>query len=101
MPPSMMPETSSCKIVLIARLSPFDPRGRDLALRPIRQWDHCDLVGSQILWVDLASGQVLPLPNANRGADVLTCILRVVRHIEIGEFQTAAIDQAAGRKVHR
>src|ERR1700760_4315684 len=101
MPPSMMPETSSCRIVLIAPAVGLSSSRQRLALRPIRQRDHCDLVGSQILWIDLASRQVLPLPNANRGAEVLTCILRIVRQIEIRELQTAAIDQAAGRKVHR
>src|ERR671936_2823644 len=101
MPPSMMPETSSCRIVLIAPAVGFSLSRRKLALRPIRQRDHCDLVGSQILWIDLSSGQVLPLPDANRGADVLACILWIVRQIEIRELQTAAINQAAGRKVHR
>src|SRR5947209_13563385 len=95
--PSMIPETTSW--ISVTSAAP----DRRLALALIPGWQrHGDwLPRGERLRENLPRALVLPLPYADRGAQVLTGVFPVAIPIEIGELDAAAVDQRAVRQVER
>src|ERR671913_1262239 len=72
---------------------------RASALAPFRHGHRNDVVRRQVAWEDLVIAVLLPLPHANRAAQVLACILWIGRPIEIRKFDSAAVREVANRKI--
>src|SRR5262245_8784525 len=106
MPPMSRPERTSCPTVVIGpaqgAAATRGPRGNAAAregmasaLAPVRQRHHDRLGGRELLREDLVVAGLLPLPHADRGAQVLAGVLRIDRPIVVGELDAAAVRQAA------
>src|SRR2546428_13896514 len=89
MPPMRMPEKTSCPSVVTAGLT-LAPRRQ----RHHGRWSRCEPFREDLLVAGLG-----PLSDADGGAQVLPGILRVIRPIEIGELDAAAVHQRAFRQV--
>src|SRR5262245_23043831 len=100
MPPMSRPEKTSCPTVVIGpaqdATATSGPRGTAAArgsmasaLAPVRQRHHDRLGRRELLREDLVVAGLLPLPHADRGAQVLPCILRIDRPVVVGELDAA------------
>src|SRR5580692_2197777 len=95
--PIRRPEITSWMIVFTGafrrRGDARQPPGSESTLTPIRQRHHNRLLGCEFGRIDFLVARLGPLPDANRGPQILPSILGVVGPVEIGELDTAAIDQ--------
>src|SRR5260221_12541502 len=94
--PMRTPEKTSWATVVIGRLyaqrdgSPFVPG---------RHRHHARLIRGERLREYLVVAVLLPLPDADRGAQVAARVLRLHCPVVVGELDAAAVDQAAFRQV--
>src|SRR6266566_8086755 len=94
--PMRMPEKTSWPTVVIA--GSYALPGRS-ALVPGRQRHHDRLVRGERLREHLVVAVLLPLPDADRRAQIAARVLRLRRPVVVGELDAAAVDQAAFRQV--
>src|SRR4249919_1553140 len=104
MPPMSIPEKTSCPKVVIRGKMPAEAtvsagRQGGSALGPWRQRHHVRLRGGERRRIHLFVAALGPLPHADRGAQILTGVLGVLRPVEIGELDAATVDQGAFRQV--
>src|ERR1700684_3231416 len=95
--PIRRPEITSWMIVFTSAFHrPGDPRRQpdpESTLTPIRQRHHdrrlrCEFAGIYFLVTRLG-----PLPDADRGTQILSSVLGIVGPVEIGELDSAAVYQ--------
>src|SRR5262249_16252363 len=105
MPPMSRPEKTSCPTVVIGpaqdAAATRGPRGNAAAREgmgsaraPVRQGRPDRPGRRELLREDLVVAGLLPLPHADRGAQVLAGVLRIDRPIVVGELDAAAVREA-------
>src|SRR2546423_2221927 len=94
--PMRMPERTSWPTVVIAG---FYAQRDASPLVPRRQRHHDRLVRGERLREHLVVAVLLPLPDADRRAQVAAGVLRLGRPVVVGELDAAAVDQAALRQI--
>src|ERR1700721_3153971 len=101
--PIRSPEMTSWIIVFTCGFRPPDearhPPDRKSTLTPIRKRHHDQWLGGEFVRIDFLVAGLGPLPDADRGAQILAGILGIVGPVEIGELDAAAIDERPGRQI--
>src|SRR5271168_4196925 len=69
------------------------PPDRVSTLAPVRERHHDRLMRGELRRIDFLVARLGPLPDADRGAQILAGILGIIRPVEISELDAAAVDQ--------